>query len=100
MKPISRLNASKAIAQFDQQEAALVEQVKNWLKFEDSQQQWDELLFRCANDSEFRSKLFSERYPNSHDLIAVFAYHAMNQLLSKILAGWIAKFEEEGSSDE
>ena len=94
MKPISRLNASKAIAQFDQQEAALVELVKNWLKFEDSQQQWDELLFRCANDSEFRS------YPNSHDLIAVFAYHGMNQLLSKILAGWIAMFEEKGDSDE
>jgi len=95
MKPISRLNAAKAVSEFDQQEAALVELVKEWLKFEENQQRFDELIFKCGNDSEFRKKLFAARYPNTDDLICVFAFHGMNQLLSKLLAKWIARFDED-----
>lgn len=100
MRPISRLNASRIIARVDQQEAGLVEQIKDWLRSKENQARFDELVRQCSNRLPFRIAAFHVGEESDKDLLDLFALHGMNMILSKILSGWIAEFDEEGSSDE
>ena len=101
MKPISRLNASRIIARVDQQEAELVELVRDWLRSEENQARFDELSNQCSRWANLRAHIFDRNdEANDGSILNCFAAHGMNVILSKILTGWIAEFEEEGSSNE
>lgn len=101
MKPISRLNASRIIARVDQQEAELVELVRDWLRSEENQARFETLSKQCGWWGNLSVRIFRDDEANDGAILNCFAAHGMNLILSKLLQDfWLPIIEEEGEEAE